>query len=1101
MAETAAIPREDTLAPVQTIRSACVRAIRLTDAARAAGKHGIIHFAQDERTAERVMRLACRLAPDIQAILFPPWDCLPYDGVSPSREIMGQRMSALHALAAKREGPLLVVTTVDAVIQRVPPRSLWQPQASMTLRTGDKLDLPALEAFLRRAGYGFDDRVDEPGEAALRGQVVDIFPAGAELPVRIEYEGGQITEIHPFDPLSQRTADADIEAVPLQPACEIVLGEDPQETRFPGAQHWLPQFYPKLETLFDYLPHAAISGAERLEERRRSVLEQIDEAYEAHRELPPAAREGEVRRAVLRPDALYLDKTAWDDALRKRKVEVTDADALAIAQFTGRRASTAAATAWIRDQTARGTKVVLASADERQLRTITRRIERQLGEAIDPLEHWDELRAAPHGKVFSMLLPTERGFVLPEENIAVIAGTDILGQRARTDRQASTALALEQTELDLGDTVIHLDHGMGLLRGLETIEAGGETCEMVRLEYAEEATLLAPIDEIGMIWRYGSEAEAVSLDRLDGEAWQKRRIKVEAEIAEAARRLVELSHARAKAKAKAFVVKPGDYDRFIARFPYSESPDQATAIEETLHDLASGRPMDRLVCGDVGFGKTEVALRAAAAVAMAGGQVAVVAPTTVLARQHVETFRRRFAGFGIEIGQLSRLAKPAEAREVKKGLAEGRIRIVIGTHAIAGKDVRFKDLGLLIIDEEQRFGARDKAKLRSLGEAVHVLTLTATPIPRTLQAAIVGIQDLSVIATAPVRRRPIRTVLTPFEAPLVRQALLRERSRGGQSFVVCPRVEDMEPMATKLRELVPELRILTAHGKMPAGDIDEMMMQFAGGTGDVLLATNIIESGLDLPGANTMLIWRADRFGLSQLHQLRGRVGRGRRRGVAYLLTDPRTNLATATQKRLRTLETLDRLGAGFEISARDLDLRGAGDLIGEEQAGHIKLIGADLYRQLLDRALERARGGNPKPDRTPDINLGPTAFIPADYVPEPEVRLNLYARLTRLGSLDEVEAFAEEIEDRFGQPPSVIDELLAHARLAILGRALGAEKIEGGPKAITIAFRQDRAPAGKPPAEAQWREGRLFLPRSTETARERYALALGLLHKMMPTG
>jgi transcription-repair coupling factor (superfamily II helicase) len=483
---------------------------------------------------------------------------------------------------------------------------------------------------------------------------------------------------------------------------------------------------------------------------------------------------------------------------------------------------------------------------------------------------------------------------------------------------------------------------------------------------------------------------------------------------------------------------------------------------------------------------------------MYGGQVAVVAPTTVLARQHVETFRRRFAGFDIEIAQLSRLTKPAEAREVKKGLAEGRICVVIGTHAIASKDVRFKDLNLLIIDEEQRFGARDKAKLRGLGRGAHVLTLTATPIPRTLQAAIVGIQELSVIATPPVRRRPIRTVLLPFDAALVRQALLRERSRGGQSFVVCPRIEDMEPMATKLGNLVPELRILSAHGKMPAGDIDEVMMRFAGGDGDVLLATNIIESGLDLPSANTMMIWRADRFGLSQLHQLRGRAGRGRVRGMAYLLTDLEIKLAPVTEKRLRTLETLDRLGAGFEISARDLDLRGAGDLIGEEQVGHIKLIGADLYRQLLERALAEARGHAGKSDEMPDIKLGPAAFIPEDYVPEPEVRVNLYARLPRLDSLDDVEAFGEELEDRFGQPPAAIEDLLAYARVAILSREIGAERVEGGPKGITIDFREDNRLIGKlVPEGAEWRDKRLFLPVATSTAQERYALALEVLRKL----
>jgi transcription-repair coupling factor (superfamily II helicase) len=726
-------------------------------------------------------------------------------------------------------------------------------------------------------------------------------------------------------------------------------------------------------------------------------------------------------------------------------------------------------------------------------------MEKPLGQPIASAEDWGAVVAAKAGSVMAMLLPVEQSFALPEEKVAVIAASDIFGQRPRADRQAVlAALQLEQTELDIGHTVIHLDHGMGVLRGLETIDAAGETSEVVRLEYADDATLLAPVSELGLIWRYGSDEEAISLEKLQGDAWEKRRAKVEAEIEETAVRLTELSKARAKATARAFTPKPGDYDRFVARFPYPESPDQTAAIHETLDDLASGRPMDRLVCGDVGFGKTEVALRAAAVVAMAGGQVAVIAPTTVLARQHVETFRRRFAGLGIEIGQLSRLSKPAEAREVKKGLADGSVGVVIGTHAVAAKDVRFKELGLLVIDEEQRLGAREKAKLRRLGAGCHVLTLTATPIPRTLQAAIVGIQDLSVIATPPVRRRPIRTMVAPFEAALVRQALLRERGRGGQSFVVCPRIEEMEPLEVKLKEIAPELSVLRAHGKMPAAEIDEVMMQFASRRGDVLLATNIIESGLDLPRANTMLVWRPDRFGLSQLHQLRGRVGRGSRSGVAYLLTDPAAEMSQATEKRLRTLEAFDRLGAGFEISARDLDLRGAGDLLGDEQAGHIKLIGADFYRQLLGRALERARGEAPEEDWTPEIALGGTAFIPEDYVPEPEVRLNLYRRLARLGSLNEAEAFADEIEDRFGQPPEAVDDLMAQAQVLILARELGIARIEGGPKAITMAFREQGAKGGlTAPKGAEWREDRLFLGQATESAHQRYELALAALRQM----
>jgi transcription-repair coupling factor (superfamily II helicase) len=541
----------------------------------------------------------------------------------------------------------------------------------------------------------------------------------------------------------------------------------------------------------------------------------------------------------------------------------------------------------------------------------------------------------------------------------------------------------------------------------------------------------------------------------------------------------------------------------VARFPFSETSDQLRAIEDVLDDLASGHPMDRLVCGDVGFGKTEVALRAAAAAALSGRQVAVIAPTTVLARQHVRSFQRRFAGFGIEVAHLSRLVTAAEARHVKKGLADGSVRIVIGTHALAAKGVTFKDLGLVIIDEEQRFGAAHKAKLRAMASGGHVLTLTATPIPRTLQAALVGLQELSVIATPPSRRQPIRTFLTVFDPATLRQALMRERRRRGQSFVVCSRVEDIEPMREKLARIVPELKIVVAHGQMPPAETDDVMVRFADGEGDVLLATNIIESGLDVPRANTMLVWRADRFGLSQLHQLRGRVGRGRVRGTAYLLTEPGQELPKATEKRLRTLEALDRLGAGFAISAQDLDQRGAGTLLGEEQAGHIKLIGADLYQHMLKRAL---RGQTYEDERTPEFNIGLTGSIPVDYVNEPEVRINLYARLARMDPSEAIDDLEEEIEDRFGPIPEALKNLLVLTGMRQLCHRLGIARIDAGPQAIALTFRPgaaERLPLedviGSSQGEIRWSGERLVFAASDEDPERRQRRILDLLARMEP--
>ena len=662
----------------------------------------------------------------------------------------------------------------------------------------------------------------------------------------------------------------------------------------------------------------------------------------------------------------------------------------------------------------------------------------------------------------------DAGFVLPAEDVAVITAADLLGSRAAHEvpmelRQGSADGATE-TAFRMDDAVIHSEHGIGLLRGIETVGGDGMPVqETIRIEYAGGATLMVPVQEIGLLWRYGADPEAVSLDRLDGESWKKRRAEVGRQIAETAHGLIRLANERKARDAPKLDPPAREYERFVAGFPFVATADQARAVEDILADLKSGHPMDRLVCGDVGFGKTEAALRAAAAAVLSGWQVAVVVPTTVLARQHLGTFRRRFAPFGKQIAALSRLVTPAEARTVKRGLADGTMDIVIGTHAIAGKDMRFKRPGLLIIDEEQRFGTAIKQKLRAFAKGVHVLTLSATPIPRTLQGAMVGLHSLSLLETPPARRLSIQTVVSPFEAAMVRQALLAEHRRRGQSFLVCPRIEDIEPMAARLRDIVPALDVRVVHGKMPAVDIDEVMVAFADGEGDVLLATNIIESGLDLPRANTMLVWRPDRFGAAQLHQLRGRVGRGRRRGLAYLLTEPGVKIAASTEKRLRLLTELDRLGAGFAISRRDMDMRGAGDLLGEAQAGHVRLIGIELYRDLLDRALVEAQGGNAAEDTAIDLNLDVTGSITADYVSDPEIRINLYARLARLRDARQIDSFAEEIEDRFGPPPPAAAILLDLARLREIARRFGIVRVDAGPRAIAMTF--------EPAAAERWRK------------------------------
>ncbi|HUD93028.1 DEAD/DEAH box helicase, partial [Sphingobium sp.] len=658
------------------------------------------------------------------------------------------------------------------------------------------------------------------------------------------------------------------------------------------------------------------------------------------------------------------------------------------------------------------------------------------------------------------------------------AAADLLGSHAligEAPRQGSAALALSGGDIRAGDIVVHEDHGVAKVVGLEPAPVAPAS-EAIALEYADGHRRLVPVQEAGRIWRYGADADGVPLDRLDGSSWQKRRASIDETTAAAARELTALAHERRGLQVPRIDPDPAQYERFSATFPFNETADQAKAIAAVRDDLASGRPMDRLVIGDVGYGKTEVALRAAALAALAGYQVILAAPTTVLVRQHIETFERRFAGTGVTIGALSRLSGAAEKKTVKAGLADGSIQIVIGTGAVMNKDVRYVNVGLVIIDEEQRFGAADKARLRGRPD-IHLLAMSATPIPRTLHRAMIGLQQMSVIATPPARRQPIRTSLVALDDGMIRTALLRERSRGGQSFVVVPRIDDLAPFSQRLRRLVPDFDLIEAHGRMPVAQIDEAMVRFAGGDGDVLLATNIIEAGLDVPRANTMIVWRADRFGLAQLHQLRGRVGRGNRRGQVILLTEGE-KIAERSMRRLRTLTSHDRLGAGFEISAADLDQRGSGDPLTDTQAGHMKLVGVDLYQHLFGAALKQARGEDTAL-WLPELNIGDTGALPADWIPDADIRLGLYIRLARVRDETELGALEQEMADRFGSLPPAAEALAAAARIGILARLAGIARIDAGPAAIALTPRQDGVPPDGAGFEAK--DGRWLLQERTE--------------------
>ncbi|MHB8286478.1 MAG: transcription-repair coupling factor [Caulobacteraceae bacterium] len=1078
-------------------------AIRLIAAAKDAGAKGLLHIATDERRAEDIGAILASLAPELETLVFPPWDCLPYDRASPSRESMGRRMAVLARLAEASDKPRLVITSPEAILQKLPPSDAVS-SAAYTLALNDAFDAEAFRAFLDRAGYLVTDRVDEPGQVDIREQVIDVYPAALPCPYRLNLDGSRICAIRTFDPVSQRTT-GDAPTLTLGAASELMLEPEGDEAqtpaRFMGMEHWLPDHYDHLQTLFDAAPEAVVSFGQGADARRAQTFGQLQDAYDSR--LAFAAEDAGAPHRPVAIERLYLDEAAWTQATSGRtQIDLTTPAVAPIADFALERRPVQALAGFIDAELEAGRRVVLAGV-ERDLRALNRRLKPQIEHEVVVAASWADIDTASAPGVFALQADLTTGFSDAEAKLTVVAAPQVLGSQSSAETGPTTDLnaIIGETDLRFGDTVIHQDHGVGVLRGLEPVEVDGLTRDAVRLDYHGDTTLLVPVEELDKVWRYGAEEDAVHLDHLNTGAWAKHRAEVETAVVETAEHLVSLARQRDEAQAPKLVPPRQAYERFSARFTFAETPDQTAAIRAVLADLASGRPMDRLICGDVGFGKTEIALRAAAACALAGKQVAIIAPTTVLARQHVQTFQRRFAGTGLEVAHISRLASPAEVKRVKAGLASGDIRIVVGTHALAADSVQFADLGLLVIDEEQRFGAKLKAKLRAISPAGHVLTLTATPIPRTLQMAMVGVQDISVIATPPARRRPIRTFITPFDPASVRSALVRERARGGQSFLVVPRISDIEPMKARLTELIPDLKLVVAHGELPAEEADAVMVGFADGRADVLLATNIIESGLDVPRANTMLVWRPDRFGLAQLHQLRGRVGRGRSQGVVYLLDDPEEAMSEGTRTRLHTLEAFDRLGAGLAISARDLDLRGAGDLVGDDQAGHMKLIGLGLYQELLARAVQVARGETVEDDLSPEVNLELGGRIPEAYVPEADVRVNLYARLSRLKDRTVVKAFEDEIENRFGAPPAEMSTLFALARLRLLMRQLAISKISAGPKAIALTFPRGPTEALSRATEGIdhliWKGDRLVVERHTEADAGRIALVEDLLEKL----
>ena len=1068
----------------------------------------ILFVASDETAMARIADEVQYFAPEIHVLKLPAWDCLPYDRVPPRHDVMAARLATLSALTDRVDdgAPALVVTTASAVLQRLPTPQVVAA-SHYRARPGDTIDTGRLIGFLTENGYMRSDTVREPGEFAVRGGIIDVFPPGTDDPLRLDLFGDVLEGIRGFDAVSQRTI-AERDSINLMPASEVILADGSAEKfrgryremfgavrsndalyeavsagiRHPGMEHWLPLFYVSLATIFDYVGGPVLIGLQS-GDAVSSRLELIADYYNARVELGPAgkkaaAADDETVYNPLPPDALYLSEDEWRARIGERVIGRLDtfhapASLPGSIAVEGRRAhdfSEArnrpdvnlfdAVGQRIDNDRLSGQRVAIAaySAGSRD-RMVELMHDHGMTDAVGA-QAWSDVVDAAANQLPVFVLGLDTGF--SAGGLTIYTEQDVLGdrlvRRARRTRRAENYIA-EVASLSVGDFVVHVEHGIGRFGGLETLEIGGAPHDCLRLLYANDDKLFLPVENLELLSRFGSQEATAQLDKLGGLGWQARRAKVKGQIKEIAGELLRIAAERELREGAKLPPPPGLFEEFCALFPFNETEDQARAIDETIASLSSGRPMDRLICGDVGFGKTEVALRAAFVAALNGHQVAVVVPTTLLARQHYQTFRDRFASLPVEIRQLSRLVTGQQAREVRAGLTDGSVDIVIGTHTLLGKRIEFRDLALLIVDEEQHFGVAQKERLKKLRSDVHVLTLSATPIPRTLQLALTGVRELSLIATPPVDRLAVRTFVLPYDPVTVREAIMREHFRGGQTFYVCPRIEDIARLQERLRTLVPEIKVAVAHGQMPAQALEAVMTSFYDGEYEVLLCTNIIESGLDLPSANTIIVHRADMFGLSQLYQLRGRVGRAKVRAYAYLTLPPDRQLSEAARKRLDVMQTLDSLGAGFSLASHDLDIRGAGNLLGEEQSGHIREVGVELYQQMLEEAVAAARdssSGEVTADWTPLIALGSPILIPESYVADLSLRLSLYRRIATLVEPSEIDGFAAEAIDRFGPLPSEMENLLQVVTLKKLCRDAGVEKLDAGPKGAVISFRDN---------------------------------------------
>lgn len=1061
-------------------------ALALAERAQAL-RRPLVFIARDAHTAHRMSEeIAAFLGDGLPLLAFPERELLPYDALAPHPAVAARRMEALWRLPRLERG--VVIVALSSALERLPPPSFVLGQGFVAA-VGDRFDLSRERLRLEQAGYRLVPQVTEPGEYAVRGGLIDLFPPGAAHPFRIELFDERIESIRPFDPDSQRSTgrvqrvellpareyptdpaslraawERLLERLPVSPqahlAQELKAGHAPA-----GLESYLPLFFPALASLFDYLPAAA----ELILDQGLSEAAQSFSAFVAHRY---AERRDDPERPAFAPELLFLSGEEFSariaDFHRRSLSAAVEQERFASVPALGEARGVSAVRLLLERSQER---LLLAASSPGHAETLAEQLA-AAGLPATPIARFQDALATS-ARLLLWVAPLESGFFDRKHGLLLLTEQELFSGRAfrRRGREAAVrdpaAVVRDLAELAPGAPVVHADHGVGRYRGLTRLDVSGAPGDFLAIEYLGGDMLYVPVTQLDRVSRYlGASPEQAPWHRLGGEEWERAKRRAAGKVRDVAAELLAIEARRRAAGGHAISVDRAALARFAEGFPFEETPDQLAAIEAVLADLERPEPMDRLVCGDVGFGKTEVALRAACAVALAGQQVAMLVPTTLLAQQHYETFRDRFAGWPVQIAELSRLSSSAAQRQTLAELAAGRIDIVIGTHRLLQEDVRFARLGLVIIDEEQRFGVRHKERLKALRAEVNLLTLTATPIPRTLNLAFAGVKAMSLIATPPSDRLAVKTFIVPYERAIIREALERELARGGQAYFVHNDIPTLAERAAELEAILPGARVRIAHGKMRERELERVMLDFHRQRFDILVATTIIESGIDVPNANTILIDRADRFGLAQLHQLRGRVGRSHHRAYAYLIVPELRAVSEDARKRLEAIAAVEALGAGFALATQDLEIRGAGELLGEEQSGQIEEIGFSLYLEMLERAVAAYRRGEFdersvfEPNPACRIELGLPAFLPEDYLPDVNERLRLYKRIAAAdeNALAELEA---ELRDRFGPLPEPARYLLALTRLRRRAEALGIEKLEIGARGGRIEFA--RAPRIEP--------------------------------------